>query len=222
MPNPVWYLLLWAPGRIERRLDALHARGVIPERPSLWQVWMGVLYMWTRVVLRPDTIGLSDGEPVRTTPGAERLQHRAWRLPALLKARAVNPLDQVGLGSSREHLLRHLVGAYHPGDNFLYDLQILDVEPGGIDELWARTRAIVDETDPDAVFYKDLVVYDGYHERLLAAVEAWRDAGRDGRELEHPDTTLPAFMAWCARRPDGLAETLAAMRQGDFTLLPDL
>lgn len=219
VPLP-YYLLLWAPGRIQRRLAALEAHGAIDRAPSLYQVWMGVLYMWTRVVLRPSSIGLATDEPVRDTPGARRLRNRLHRLPAILRARAVNPLDQVGLGSSTAHVIRHLTGAYHPGDNALYDLQILDVEPGALDTLRARVAAIVDGTHPDAELLRDLCVYEGYHERLLDMVDRWIEDGADGARIDNPDTTLRAFMQWCAAAPPSPGATWRAVRGGHFSLLP--
>jgi hypothetical protein len=215
-----YHLLLFAPHRVARRLHALKAAGVIEQEPTLWQVWLGVLYMWARVLRRPETIGLSDGAPCRSTPRARRLAGRGWRFPALLWVRAVNPLDQTGLGSSTEHVIRHLVGAYHPGQNFLYDLQILDVEPGALEALEARVRAVVDGSDPHAAFLRDLVVYEGYHERLLEAVVQWRARGRLGEEVAHPDTTLPAFMRWCAAQPATPVQTARALAAGRLVLRP--
>ncbi|MCB9665753.1 MAG: hypothetical protein H6732_16715 [Alphaproteobacteria bacterium] len=219
--NPAWYVLLWGPRRIERRLAALEAQGLVEQAPSLWQVWLGVLYMWTRVLRRPETIGLSDGAPVRDTPGARRLQHRLPRLVALLRTRSVNPLDQVGLGSSTPHVMRHLLGAYHPGDNALYDLTLLHVEDGALEALRDALVAVLDGRHPQATLLQDLCVYEGYHARLLAMVEAWLEEGPGGVELVHPDTTLRAFMAWCASQPDGPVATLRALGRGTLTLQPD-
>ncbi len=217
---PWWYALLWCPQRIARRVDALERQGAIDRAPTLYQVWMGVLYMWTRVVLRPETIGLSTDEPVRTTPGAVRLQHRLFRGPAVFRARAVNPLDQVGLGSSAEHIVRHLLGAYHPGDNALYDLAILTVEPGSLQALRDELATVVDGTHPRAEFLRDLCVYDGYHERLLTMVDAFLAGELTGDDAVHPDTTLRAFMRWCAATPPHPAATWRAVRHGSFSLLP--
>lgn len=218
-PPPLYYLLLWCPARIQARLERLQAAGVIDRAPSLWQVWMGVLYMWTRVVRRPETIGLSDGEPERQTRRARLLTNRLLRLPAVLRYRVVNPLDQVGLGSSTAHIQRHLVGAYHPGDNYTYDLQILSVEPGALEALRERVEAVVQGTAPDATLQRDLVVYEGYHERLLAELDRWLSDGRASLP-DHPDTTLRAFMAWCCAQPDGPAATVRALRRGELSLMP--
>lgn len=220
MIGPWWYALLWCPQRIDTRLDRLVADGVIPKRPTRWQVWLGVVYMWVRVMKRPETIGLSDGAPVRDTAGARRMDRRLVRIPAVIRARAINPLDQTGLGSSAEHVIRHLLGAYHPGQNLLYDLAILDTEPGALDTLRARAAAVVDGTDPQAEALRDLTVYDGYHEKLLDAVVRWMDQGRDDTTQTHPDTTLPAFLAWCAAQPATPAATVQAMARGTMSFTP--
>jgi hypothetical protein len=219
--SPVWYVLLWCPRRVEARLSALERDGVIDRAPNLWQVWMGVLYMWTRVVRRPETIGLSTTEPVRATPGARRLASRVRRVGAVLRARVVNPLDQVGLGSSDAHVVRHLLGAYHPGDNALYDLYLLHVAPGALEGLAERLRTLVAGLDPHGEHLRDLCVYEGYHERLLAQVERWLAEGPPRAPSMHPDTTLPAFLAWCARQPDGPAATARALAAGRMSWMPD-
>jgi hypothetical protein len=220
MIAPWWYLLLWSPKRIEARLERLHANGVIAVKPNLWQAWLGVVYMWVRVAKRPETIGLSDGAPVRQTPGAKRMDQRLYRIPAVLRARAVNPGDQTGLGSSATHVIRHLLAAYHPGENLLYDLAILHTEPGALAELRARAAAVVDGSDPNAEALRDLTVYEGYHEKLLASVVRWMDEGRTDHHQVHPDTTLPAFLAWCAAQPATPADTLRAIAAGRQSFVP--
>ncbi len=220
MMAPWWYLLLWSPRRIEARLERLHADGVIAVKPNLWQAWLGVVYMWVRVAKRPETIGLSDGAPVRDTLGARRMDQRLYRIPAVLRARAVNPGDQTGLGSSATHVIRHVLAAYHPAENLLYDLAILDTEPGALAELRARATAVVDGSDPNAEALRDLTVYEGYHEKLLAHVVRWMDEGRSDQHQVHPDTTLPAFLAWCAAQPATPAATLRAIAAGLQSFVP--
>lgn len=218
MRVPPWaWVGLWRPDVVQARLDALAARGEAV--PTLFQVWIGVLYMWARVLRRPETIGLSDGEPVRDTPGARRLRHRLLRLAAVLRHRVVNPLDQTGLGSSEAHIVRHLLGAYHPGRNLLYDLAILSLHDGALERLAAGAQAVVDGSDPCAELRRDLVVYEGYHERLLAAVEAWLREGPPPTE-SHPDTTLPAFLAWCRQAPAGPRDALRQVARGELRLMP--
>jgi hypothetical protein len=132
----------------------------------------------------------------------------------------VNPGDQTGLGSSVTHVIRHLLAAYHPGENLLYDLAILDTEPGALAELRARAAAVVDGSDPNAEALRDLTVYEGYHEKLLASVVRWMDEGRTDQHQVHPDTTLPAFLAWCAAQPATPAATLRAIAAGRQSFVP--
>ncbi|MCB9673739.1 MAG: hypothetical protein H6737_01405 [Alphaproteobacteria bacterium] len=202
-----YHLLHFRPRRIEARVHELHAKGVIDVEPNLWQLWLGVLYMWHRAMFRPETIGLSE-RPVRDTWRARAFRFRPARSPFLFGGRRVNPLDHTGLGSTTEHTIRHLLGAHHEADDFHFDIQLVAHEPGVLDALRERLVAIVDETAPDARFLKDLCVYEGYHEDLLEGVEKWL---RGEVELDHEDSdaTLTGLMRWCAQQPASLRETLA-------------
>jgi len=201
-----YHLLHFRPRRIEARLDELVAAGVLDRKPTHWQLWMGVLYMWHRAAFRPETIGLSSN-PVRSTRRARLFHKRPLRSPFLFAGRRVNPLDHTGLGSSTEHTIRHLLGAHHDRADFHFDLQLIAHEPGVLQSLRDRLQSIVDETAPDAVFLKDLCVYEGYHEDLLAGVEAWI-RGEVPLDHDDPDATLTGFMGWCAQQPDSLRATL--------------
>lgn len=201
-----YHLLHFRPRRIEARVAALHDAGVIDVKPNLWQLWMGVLYMWHRATFRPETIGLSSN-PVRGTLRAQLFRFRPARSPFLFAGRRVNPLDHTGLGSSTAHTVRHLIGAHHDRADFHFDLQLIAHQPGVLEHLESRLQAIVHETDPQARFLKDLCVYDGYHEELLEGVQAWL-AGEVQLDHDDPDATLTGFLRWCARQPRSLRHTL--------------
>lgn len=212
---PLWsHLLLFRPRRIRARLDALQRAGALRgPRPTLWQVFLGVLYMWHRIVFRPQTIGLSSAA-VRDTPRARALRLRPLRGPLLFLGRRVNPLDHTGLGSSTDHVVRHLLGAHHDRADFVYDLEILASEPGALEALEDRLRAIVSGEAPDAAFLRDLCVYEGYHEALLSTVAAWNRGDPPDLSGADPDATLRAFLAWCAAQPDRpLGSLRASLRQ---------
>ena len=219
MTSRLWSVLHFRPRRVTARLAALVRAGVIDTAPNLWQLGLGIAYMHHRLVFRPQTLGIDASGTVRSTRRARWLRWRAIRLPFLLAKGAVNPLDQTGLGSSDAHVIRHLVGAFHPGDNFHYDLQILAVSPGTLSKLRGRVRAIVDGTAADAELLRDLATYEGYHQRLLEAVDRWLT---DPPTLPHhnPDTTLPAFLTWCARQPSHPAATLRAAWHGRLSFAP--
>ncbi len=218
------HVLHFRPRRIEARVDALYRAGTIDVRPTLWQLWLGVAYMWHRATFRPETIGLSTA-PVRETRRARVFRWRPARAVFLFDVLGlsggprVNPLDHTGLGSSVDHVIRHLLGAHHDADDFHFDLALIAHEPGVLESLRDRVQRIVDESDPDAVFLKDLCVYEGYHEALLSGIDAWL-AGDLELDGTNPDATLTAFLRWCAAQPDSLRATLRLARQGRLDFSP--
>ncbi len=206
----LYRLLLYRPRQIRRSLIRLYRAGLIDQVPTLWQVTLGVLYMWHRILFRAETIGVGH-EPVRPTRRARLLEHKPLRLPFLLGERAITPLDFTGFASGPERIICHLLGAYHPGDNFVYDLQTLSANPGALDELRQRVAAVVDSDDARSRWLRDLAVYDGYHERLLSAVDRALAGNFSVGDEDNADTTVPAFVAWCAAQP---ATPAASLRVG--------
>jgi hypothetical protein len=241
-----WFarFILVDPAAVEAGLARLRRSGAFADVPNAWQVTLGVLRMWHRVLLRSETIGLSAAR-VRETPRGKLLRNRAVRFPFLVAERAIAPLDFSGLISGRERILRHLLlvptrplktpkagsslsalradqgalgtglGAHHDGDQFVYDLELLRAHPGALDELRARTAAIVDGSDPRADYLRDLVVFEGYHESLLAAVDRALagDFGVGEIDATNPDISLSAYLAWCARQPPSWEATRDTLRR---------
>ncbi|MGE0404186.1 MAG: hypothetical protein AB7T06_46185 [Kofleriaceae bacterium] len=216
-----WYvsLILVRPQRITDNLARVcETLGLA--RPTEWQLCLGVLRMWHRVLFRSETVGTST-YPVRDSWRARLLALRGIRLPFLLADRAVVPLDFTGLASTPAAVIRHLLGAHHDGNQFVYDLELL-AGYGRLGELRDQTRAIVEGTDARARWLRDLAVFDGYHENLLAAVEHAIASGpaMSDAEARDPDISLRAFLAWCARQPATPRATLAAWRSRAFHLAP--
>lgn len=212
-------VLVW-PARVAEGLARVERAGLAPRVPNVWQITLGVLRMMHRVLFRSDSIGTCKTHPVRRTWRARLLALRALRLPFLLWERAVAPLDFSGLASSPERILRHLLGAHHDGLQFVYDLELLRLFPGALEECRDRARAIVDGTDPRAEWLRDLVVFEGYHEALLCATER-AIAGTleiDEAAACDPDVTFAAYLAWCAAQPRTPKETWAALRQGRYRI----
>lgn len=212
-------VLVW-PTRVAEGLARVERAGLAPRVPNVWQITLGVLRMMHRVLFRSDTIGTCKTHPVRRTWRARLLALRALRFPFLLWERAVAPLDFSGLVSSRERILRHLLGAHHDGLQFLYDLELLRLFPGALEECRDRARAVVEGTDPRAAWLRDLVVFEGYHEALLRATER-AIAGAleiDEAAARDPDITFTAYLAWCAAQPRTPKETWAALREGRYRI----
>lgn len=219
-PRPLWPHLLLYPARIERSLERVRAAGMVPVTPNLWQIALGVARMGHRVLFRAETIGTSATDPVRASWRARVLHARPIRFPFLLAERAVAPLDFSGLASSPERVLSHLLGAHHDGAQFVYDFALLSLHPGRLEELVARTRAIVEGDDPRAEWLRDLVVFERYHERLLEMAEqAVAGELEISEELAaDPDVTLTGYLGWCARQPLTPEATIAAWRRGEYTI----
>ena len=217
----LYRFVLRNPERVEWHLEQLYKNGRIDQKPNLWQVTMGVMYMLHRMVFRPATIGLDDS-PVRDTWRARLWHYRPLRFPFLIWKKAIDPFDLTGLSGSMARKHSHLVGAYHPGDNALYDLECMTVDPEAIRALREDVVAIITGQTSRARLLQDLTVYAGYHERLLHLIDralAGDFAPADGHE-NHPDTTLRGFLRWCAAQPQSPEETLEAWTRGDLHFGP--
>ncbi len=226
MTMPLGWLVRFVlrnPERVEWHLDRLYELGRIDVKPNLWQVSLGVGYMLHRMVFRPATIGL-DVSPVRRTWRARLWQYRPLRFPFLLWKKAIVPTDLTGLSSSNEQKHTHLVGAYHPGDNALYDLECMSWDPHSIMELRRDVVEIIAGQTSRSELLKDLTVYEGYHERLLHLID--RAIAGDfepvPEKTNHPDTTLRGFLHWCAAQPGTPEATFGAMVGGHLHFGPPM
>ena len=216
------YATLLRPRQIARALDAIRAAHIVDPVPSLFQIELGVLRMWHRLLFRPDTIGTTSDFPVRDDRWARLLEKRWLRFPFLLREGSVVPWDLSGLLSTPQRLMTHLLGTHHDGLQFVYDLQMLTAYPGALDELCARARDVVAHDTPRARWLRNLCVYERYHETLLEVVE---QAVRDGITLppdqaDDPDISFLAYMRWCAAQPATPRAAWRAWRAGRFTFAP--
>lgn len=217
--HPLARLFLLRPRRILAHLEDVRASGRHALVPTPWQLSLGVLRMWVRLATRPETVGTSSG-PVRPGLRARALAWRPLRFPFLVAERAIAPLDFSGLSSPTSRIIKHLLAAHHDGTQALYDLEILASRPGALEELRAALAEIVTRDTPRARWLKDLTVFDGYHEHLLALVD---DAlagrfGYDDEDARDPDVSFSAYLAWCAAQPATPAATIAAWRAGTLDL----
>lgn len=214
------YVTLLFPRDVERGLERVRQAGLVPVVPNLWQLELGVLRMWHRIVFRSETVGTSKQGRARPSLRAKLFAYRPLRFPFLLRERAVAPLDLSGLLSSRERIIRHLLGAHHDGNQFTYDLELMLSYPGALEELRARALEVVSRDDARSRFLRDLVVYDGYHESLLRAVERALagDLELPPGERDDPDISFRAYLRWCARQPESPSATLSAWQAGRFDL----
>lgn len=212
-----WGLLLW-PHRITAHLGRLVEARVIPGAPNLWQIELGVLRMWHRVLFRPETIGTCRDQRVRTGWRPWLLRLRPLRFPFLLWERAIAPLDHSGLAQPGWRMIRHLLAAHHDADQFAYDLEILRAQPGALEKLHGRVAEVVAGETTRGRWLADLCVFEGYHEALMVAVERALagEALAEAHVLADPDIGFSAYIRWCRAQPETPAATWRAWRAGDF------
>ena len=217
--SPLWaYILLGFPHRIQVRLSQIAQVESLPS-PNLWQVSLGAMRMVHRLTFRSDTVGTCTDQPVRDNWRAKALQYRILRIPCLMYERAIAPLDLTGLASSRERIIRHLIAAHHDGQQFNYDLELLQTWPGALEALHEQVTSVVDGSHRKSGWYQDLAVFEGYHETLETAVsEAIRNGVRhQPSDRFDPDISLHGFLHWCAGQPATPKNTFALIRGGQFT-----
>jgi hypothetical protein len=219
-PKPWHRWLLLFPGRIEANLSLAREAGLVDAVPNTWQITLGVVRMWHRLLFRSDTIGTSRDHAIRPTLRARLLATRPLRFPFLIAERAVAPLDFSGLASPPERIVRHLLGAHHDGNQLAYDLELLSCHPGELANLHERVYDVVFSDTPRSRWLRDLTVFEGYHEKLLAVVQEALENGVPLSEAERndPDISLSAYLRWCARQPRAPLETWAAMRIGVYSI----
>jgi len=220
-----WYAraMLIQPRRVAAGLSRVRQAGVVADPPNLWQLTLGVLRMWHRLIYRPETIGTCAAAQVRPTWRARLLHYRPLRFPFLLAERAVAPLDFTGLASSRDRIIRHLLGAHHDGDQFVFDLELLTCHEGGLDALARAIESQLAGDTPRSRWLRDLTVFEGYHESLKAAVDrALAEGVRVPPSVaDDPDISFAAYLRWCARQPPTPRATFEAWRAGRFSLGPE-
>jgi len=223
-PPLIARLVLLRPAIIADHLERVRRSGLVAEVPNAWQLTLGVFRMFHRMATRPETIGLSTSHPVRRSWLARLVAPRPARFLPALVAGAVRPWDLTGLLTGPGGLIRHLVGAHHDRHQFAYDLMILSAWPGALDRALVEARRVgAGKTARDRLL-RDLCVFEGYHDTLIAAIERARagDYQLTAEEAASPDVSFVAYLAWCRAQPATPAATLRALREGTFDLAAPL
>jgi hypothetical protein len=202
------------PGEVRGRLERLREAGLVDDVPGRSQIFFGGLDM-LRFVISPfareyyEQKGISFGF------------HQLLRV----LDDPVSMIDPTGFLSERDTIIGHVMQVVHL--NPIYDLQLMEMFPGGLDEFERQVEAMVDGSHPRHRTISAIVEEPDYHARLLAYVRAYR---RDHRvpplvrqqgELrndpaaaaaERTFATLPGFLRYCTRLPDGLLANLRRLR----------
>ena len=192
-------------GEIERRLDALAARGLAPARPSRRQLVFGGLDM-LRFMIEPGA---------REYYASRGISFGFHQLLRVLDD-PVSMIDPTGFLSERDTIIGHLMQVTHL--NPIYDVQLLQSFPDGLDELERQLGQMLAGTHPRQGTIGAIVEDAGYHARLLAWVRSYRadpEALPPVREqalradphfaaAERAFATLPGYLAYSAALPAGL------------------
>jgi hypothetical protein len=201
------------PDEIPRRLDSLQAEGLARCRPTRLQLLFGGADM-LRFMIEP---------AARDYYAQKGISFGFHQLLRVLDD-PVSMIDPTGFLSARDTIVGHLMQVVHLDP--IYDLQLLQSFPDGLDELEGQLEAMIAGTHPRAGSIGAIVEDPGYHARLLDYVRRYRrdpDAARMPRTqtlrqdphfaaAEQTFATLPGFLEYCATLPTGLVPLLRRLR----------
>jgi hypothetical protein len=208
-------VLLWLnPSELERRLKALEARGFAPARPSRLQLLFGGLDM-LRFLIEP------------AAREYYRQQNISFGFHQLLRILddPVSMIDPTGLLSECDTIVGHVMQVVHL--NPIYDLQLLEAFPGGLERFEGELEAMVSGTHPRAHTIAAVVEDCGYHARLLEYVRGYRADPTTPPPIREQATlrgaprfaaaerqfaTLPGFLAYSSRLPPGFFALVRRLR----------
>jgi len=137
----------------------------------------------------------------------------------------VSMIDPTGFLSDRDTIVGHVMQVVHL--NPVYDLQLIQMFPDGLEDFERQVQAMVDGTHPRARTIGAIVEDPDYHTRLLAYVRRFRvdpatpPPVREEQTLrndpafaaaERQFATLPGFIQYCNRLPTGLATLWGRLR----------
>jgi hypothetical protein len=199
---------------IERRLRTLQAKGYIDRRPTRLQILFGGLDM-LRFVIEPAS---------RDYYQQKGISFGFHQLLRLLDD-PVSLLDPTGFLSDRDTIVGHVMQVVHL--NPVYDLQLIQMFPDGLEDFERQVQAMVDGSHPRARTIGAIVEDPDYHARLLAYVRQFRldpdtpPPVRGEQTLRNDPTfaaaerqfaTLPGFIQYCNRLPTGFGELWRRLR----------
>ena len=149
------------PSEIERRLQELEKKGFIDERPHRWQILFGGLDM-LRFVIEPAS---RDYYALRGISFGFHQLLRVLDDPTSM-------MDPTGFLSDRDTIMGHLMQVVHL--NPVYDLQLIQMFPDGLENLEEQVQAMVDGTHPRRATIGAIVEDPTYHARLLDYIQRFR------------------------------------------------
>jgi hypothetical protein len=195
---------LWLDGHeIERRLQTLARLGLIQQRPTSAQIFFGGLDM-LRFVIEP---------AARDYYRQKGISFGFHQLLRVLDD-PVSMIDPTGFLSERDTIVGHVMQVVHL--NPVYDLQLIQMFPDGLEDFERQVQAMVQGTHPRRRTISAIVEDPDYHVRLLDYVRRYRAdphtpplvrveqtlrADSHFAAAERTFATLPGFIAYCNKLP---------------------
>jgi hypothetical protein len=195
---------------IDRRLRALQQKGLVDERPGKLQILFGGIDM-LRFVIEP---------AARDYYAQKGISFGFHQLLRILED-PVSMIDPTGFLSDRDTIIGHVMQVVHL--NPIYDLQLIQMFPDGLEDFERQVEAMVRGTHPRRRTISAIVEDPGYHARLLGYVRRYRrdpttpPLVREEQTLrtderfvaaERTFATLPGFLRYCNRLPSALPALL--------------
>ena len=200
---------------VDRRLRLLEAKGFIAVRPTPVQILFGGFDM-LRFVIVPAS---------RDYYQQKGISFGFHQLLRVLDD-PVSMIDPTGFLSDRDTIVGHVMQVVHL--NPVYDLQLIQMFPDGLEDFERQVQSMVDGTHPRRATI-DAIVEDGaYHARLLDYVRRFRADPSTPPPLRQEQTlradphfaaaertfaTLPGFIDYCATLPSRFGELLQRRRR---------
>jgi hypothetical protein len=206
---------LWLdPAEVRGRMGELERRGFIERQPNRWQILFGGLDM-LRFVIEP---------AARDYYRQQGIDFGFHQLLRVLDD-PVSMIDPTGFLSDRDTIIGHVMQVVHL--NPVYDLQLLQMFPDGLDEIERQVAAMVDGTHPRSRTIGAIVEDPTYHARLLEYVRRYKQdpntpplvrqeqtlrADPAFAAAERTFATLPGFIAYCNKLPADFGTLARRMR----------
>jgi len=202
---------------IDHRLRELEAKGFIAARPTPAQILFGGFDM-LRFVIEP---------AARDYYRQKGISFGFHQLLRVLDD-PVSMIDPTGFLSDRDTIVGHVMQVVHL--NPIYDLQLIQMFPDGLEDLERQVRQMVDGTHPRHATIGAIVEDPAYHGRLLDYVRRFRadpaapqprreeqTLRRDPRfaAAERTFATLPGFIGYCHTLPTQVGALLRRLRTLD-------
>jgi hypothetical protein len=203
---------------MERRFRRMEQCGFMKERPTRLQLLVGGFDM-LRLLLSPAA------RDYYSSLGISFSFHQLLRV----LDDPVSMIDPTGLFSERDTIVGHLLQVVH--FNPVFDLQLIQIFPDGLENLEAQVAAMVAGTHPRQRTIGAIVEDPTYPLRLLEYVQRYRrdpattpplrpeqDLARSVKfaAAEQSFSTLPAFLSYCSALPRGRVALLSHLRRAEL------